>query len=244
MANNELSGPVLSSALLSYIKEKYKKTRYSYRFVFLPETIGSIAYIFKNLKILKSKIIAGFILSCVGDDRAYSKLSSRSGNALSDRALDAALIKKNNVKNYSYIDRGPDARQYCAPGIDLPVSGFCRSKYDQYPEYHTDADNFNVVTEKGLNGSFNVIKSIIDAFENGIYPQTKILGEPQLGKRKLYPTLSQKGTQSHFDCRMNLIAYADGKTDIFKIAQLINVPLEIVNSEVKILLKNKILQVK
>ena len=189
MANNELSGPVLSSALIQYIKTKYPNPQYTYRFVFAPETIGSIIYLSEHIQPLKENVICGFNLSCVGDERAYSYIESRMGNTLADSALQAAMIDLDNVKKYSFLDRGSDERQYCSPGVDLPFCGFCRTKYGEFPEYHTSADNFDVVTSEGLEGSFNVMKSIIDAFEVRLFPKVSAFCEPQLGKYDLYPTL-------------------------------------------------------
>lgn len=226
MANNELSGPVLLSALLRYIREYIPNPNYSYRFILVPETIGSLAYMSRNLDCMKNNIFAGYNLSCVGDDRAYSHVKSRFGNNISDKALQSALLGKEDVKQYSFLERGSDERQYCAPGIDLPICGFCRSKYGEYPEYHTSADDFNVVTASGLAGSFETMKAIIDAFEMGIYPKAVVMGEPQLGKRGLYPTLSQKGQANSIRTRMNFLAYADGVTNIFEICEIISAPLE------------------
>ena len=182
MANNELSGPVLSSALIQYIKSNFKQPEFTYRFVFSPETIGSITYLSKNIEYLKENVVCGYNLSCVGDDRAYSHIESRMGNSLADKALKAGLVDLDNVVFYSFLERGSDERQYCAPGVDLPFCGFARTKYGEFPEYHTSADNFNVVSEKGLNGAFNVMKSIIDAFEVKLFPKTTIKCEPQLGE--------------------------------------------------------------
>lgn len=237
MANNELSGPVLASALMKYIKEAYPKPRYTYRFAFVPETIGSLTYISKHFHHLKEKVAAGFVLSCVGDERAYSHVESRLGSSLADDALRAALIGKENVKTYSFLQRGSDERQYCAPGIDLPVAGFCRSKYGEYPEYHTSADNFDVVTQEGLEGAFSVICSIVDACEIGLYPKVQVLGEPQLGKRGLYPTVSRKGFYSDTRNRMDLIAYSDGDHSMFEIAIKLGVDLGSLVQEAR-LLKN------
>ena len=103
MANNELSGPILASALLKYIKNNYKKTYYSYRFIFVPETIGSIAYLSKKYREMKKRIIAGFVLSCVGDERNYSHIFSPNYN-LADKALFSALIGLKNVRKYSYLE--------------------------------------------------------------------------------------------------------------------------------------------
>jgi len=237
MANNELSGPVLLNAIMQYLKTKYPKSFYSYRFVLLPETIGSIAYLSKFKNILKKNVICGFNLTCVGDEREYSVINSPEGNTLADYSLESALIGKKNVKSYSFLHRASDERQYCAPNIDLPLCRFSKSK--DYPEYHTDKDDFKVVTEKGLDQSLDVFKDIIDAFETGLYPKTKILCEPNLGKRNLYPTISQKGSYNNeLVMRMDLITLSNGKNSIFKISKLLNKNLNTVCREYK-LLKSK-----
>tara|TARA_B100001121_G_C18698551_1_gene626201 strand:+ start:6068 stop:7324 length:1257 start_codon:yes stop_codon:yes gene_type:complete len=214
MANNETSGICVTTALLKYISEKYKKTKYSYRFVFLPETIGSISYINKNLKIMKKNVLAGFNISCVGDERAYSIIHSRKGNTLADFALLSAIRDKKNFKKYSFLDRGSDERQYCSVGVDLPVVGFCKSRYGSFSEYHTSLDNFKVVTEKGLKDSLQVLTNIVDTFEMGYLPKAKFLCEPQLSKRNLYPKISKKINQVKLI--RDLIAYSDGKISIFE----------------------------
>ena len=241
MANNELSGPVLASALIQYIKLKYQDNNYTYRFVFVPETIGSIAYLSENLDYLKEKVVCGFNLSCVGDDRAYSHVESRLGRNLADQALKASLTGLDNVVRYSFLERGSDERQYCAPGVDLPICGFSRSKFGEYPEYHTSADNFDVVTESGLNGSFDVMKSIIDSFELGLIPKNHIKCEPQLGKRNLYPTISQKGSNHDINTRMDFLAYTDGNHSLFDISIKIKKNLKLVVSEAVKLKSNNLI---
>lgn len=243
MANNETSGIVVLTALLRYLSDKYKNNYYSYRFIFVPETIGSIAYLSKNFKKMKKNIICGFNLSCVGDERAYSYVKSRIGNSLSDRAIKASLIGFKNVKEYSFLNRGSDERQYCSPGIDLPLSTFCRSKFNGgYKEYHTNLDNFQIVTSKGLEGSFQVIKNIIDAFEIGLYPKSNFKCEPQLGKRNLYWNVGKKENYDSLNTRRDLIAYSDGTTNIFDICNIIKKPLSLVLSEYKLLKQNQILK--
>ncbi len=239
MANNELSGPVLLSALIKYVRDNYKKSYYSYRFLFTPETIGSLAYLSKNYINMKKRIIAGFTLSCVGDERNYSHVASPNYN-LADQALESALIGLKNVKAYSFLERGSDERQYCSPNIELPVCGFCRSKYGKYPEYHTSKDNFDVMTKKGLQGSFNVMKNIIDAFEIGLFPKSQTLGEPQLSKRNLYNDISDEENRN----RLNLIAYSNGKNSIFDICKKLNKPLERVLLNIKKFKKLKLLKTK
>jgi aminopeptidase-like protein len=237
MANNELSGPVLSTALIQYIKTKYSDPQYTYRFAFVPETIGSITYLDKHLKDLKKNVICGFNLSCVGDERAYSHVESRLGNSLADKALQASFIGLDNVAIYSFLERGSDERQYCSPGVDLPLCGFSRTKYGKYPEYHTSADNFDVVTADGLSGAFDVMTSVIDAFELGLFPKNSIKCEPQLGKRNLYPEISQKGVYADTKTRMDILAYADGKHSLFDISKKIRKNLKLVVSEINTLKK-------
>lgn len=238
MANDELSGPVVMSALMKHVKDSFPYPKYSYRFIFVPETIGSIAYLARNLKFMKSNVICGFSLSCVGDERSFSHVRSRYGNNMADKALRAALIGCENVKNYSYLERGSDERQYCAPGIDLPLAGFCRTKYGEYPEYHTNADNFDVVTAEGLQGAFDVMCGVIQAFEVGLYPSCTIKGEPQLGKRNLYPSTSQKGSNLAMQVRMDFLAYADGTNSLFEIAEIVGVPLKVILEEATLMLEH------
>ena len=134
MANNELSGPVVTSQLLDYIKNNYPTPNFSYRFVFLPETIGSISYLSRYEDELLSNVISGFNVTCVGDDRSYSHVKSPYGNTLADKALEAGLSGLKNRKSYSFLERGSDERQYCSPGINLPLCTFCRSKFGEYTE--------------------------------------------------------------------------------------------------------------
>ena len=244
MANNELSGPVLLNALLQYIRTHYPDRQYSYRFIMVPETIGSLAYLSTRLEAMQSNTIAGYVLSCVGDERAFSRVESRNANTLADVALSAALRGRPNVKTYSFLERGSDERQYCAPGIDLPFCGFCRSKYGEFPEYHTDADNFDLVTEEGLAGAFDVMTSIIDAFEIGLYPLVATKGEPQLGKRGLYPDISIKGSGDGVRTRMNFLCYSDGTNSLFDISQKTGMSLREALHEAKILSENELISLR
>jgi len=242
LANNELSGPVLLNAIIKYLKKNYKNRYYSYRFVLLPETIGSISYLSKFYKELKKNVISGFNLSMVGDERAYTQVYSPEQNNLADKALAASLYGRKNVRSLSFLYRGSDERQYCSPKINLPFTAFYRSKF--YPEYHTSKDNFNLVTKKGLKGSFDVIKDVIDSFELGIYPKTQMFCEPFLSKKKLYHTLSHKEMYSNQDIelRKNLIAYSNGQRNIFDIAKILNYPLKKICQEIIILRSHKILK--
>jgi len=214
MANNELSGPVLAVELAKYLEKL--DNFYSYRFVFLPETIGSIAYMAENLARMKSDILAGFVLTCVGDERQYSYLPSRNGGTVSD-SLALGTFRDLNLSPvlYEWNDRGSDERQYCAPGADLPVCSVMRSKYGEYPEYHTSLDTLGgVVTAQGLQGSFDFFTTLIRKLERQRYPRMLVIGEPQLGKRGMYPNTSKKGAYGDVEGFMDLISQLDGTIEI------------------------------
>jgi len=224
LANNELSGPVVATFLTKWIQSKPRK--YTYRIVFIPETIGSITYLSKNLNLMKKNVIAGFNITCIGDDRLYSYLPSKKGDTLSDRAaLNVLNFKHPGFMKYSYLDRGSDERQYNSPGVDLPVTSIMRSKYGEYPEYHTSLDNLDFVSPEGLYGGYDILKECINLIENNSKYKIKCLCEPQLGKRGLYPTLSTKSSGKQVRDMMNFIAYADGTRDLIEISDTINVPV-------------------
>ena len=227
MANNELSGPTVLTYLSKWLSE-VTNTKYSFRIIFIPETIGSITYLSMNYKSMKKKIFAGFNVSCVGDDRAYSYLPSRNGNTISD--IIAKHVLKWTSKNfieYTWLERGSDERQYCAPGIDLPIASIFRTKYGKYPEYHTSLDNLEkVVTPKGLEGGYWAIRRAIEAIEKNKYYKTTILCEPQMGKRGLYPTLSiKRKNENYLSLMMNLISLCDGQLSLLEIAENLNLPI-------------------
>tara|TARA_B000000475_G_scaffold103649_1_gene84098 strand:+ start:10014 stop:11264 length:1251 start_codon:yes stop_codon:yes gene_type:complete len=240
MANNELSGPVLLNEILTYVS-KIKNRNFTYRFVLVPETIGSICYINKYRNELKN-IISGFNLSCVGDEKNYSIIKNQNENCLSTQALQSALISKKKVKEYSYLSRGSDERQYCSPLVNIPLTGYCRSKYGTFPEYHTSLDNLNLVTKKGMEQSFSVFKSIIDAFELGLYPKTKIYCEPKLDKINLYPTTSTKNNNKKYAKKiLNLISYSNGKRNIFEISKILKINIHEINSLIRLCKNNNYL---
>ena len=222
MANNELSGPCIAIHLAKWLSSQ-KNLKYSYRIVFVPETIGSIAFIHKNLKKLKKNIFVGFNLTCLGDERCYSYLPSRNGNTLSDHIAKHVLYYTDRkYKKYSWLLRGSDERQYCAPGIDLPIATIMRSKYGTYPEYHTSLDKIGtVVTQKGLKQSFDLFKKVIFIIENNEKPITNIFCEPMLSKRNLYPTFSTKKRNKDSSNILNFLSFCDGNHSLLDISEKI-----------------------
>ena len=226
MANNECSGPSLIIELARYL-QSLPKRRFSYRLVLAPETIGALTYISKNLPHLQSHVKAAFNLTCVGDDRTYSLVHTRYGNTLADKVLKNILkFHYPEYKDYDYTKRGSDERQYQAPGVDIPMVAFCRSKYHIFPEYHTSADNLDFISPAGLQGSFDVMKKVINALEYNKNYKVTTLGEPQLGRRGLVPDMSNKTTYQQTLALKDLVAYADGSNDLIDISDIINVPVD------------------
>ena len=242
MANNELSGPAVTIYLAKWLWEK-KHRRYSYRIIFIPETIGAITYLSQHLPEMKKNIRAGFNISCVGDDRTYSYVASRYGNTLADKVAKNVLsFRYPEYKRYSFLQRGSDERQYNAPGVDLPVCAVCRSKYVEYPEYHTSKDNMGLISPTGLQGAYEVYRDMMEALEYNRKYRIQCLGEPQLGKRGLYPTVSQKGQHDLVAALTDFIAYADGMNDLIDISNMIGVPTKDVIPIVRQLLKTDLLE--
>lgn len=226
MANNELSGPCVQTELIKYVKSMPRR-RYTYRFVFIPETIGAITYLSRNLDAMQQHVKAGFVLSCVGDDRAYSYVSTKYADTLADRVLRNVLqFHAPGYICYSFMKRASDERQYGSAGVDLPVCAFCRSKYHEYPEYHTSADDMSLISPKGLQGSYEVMVKVVNALEHNYYYRMTCPCEPQLGKRGLYPTISQKGTYDAVRSMQHFIAYADGRNDLIGMSDILQVPVD------------------
>ena len=222
MANNELSGPCLSIFLSNWINSK--KRRYSYRFLFLPETIGSISYIFHNLNKLKKNVISGMIVTCVGDEKNFSFLPSKNQNSILDKIIKEELIRnKISYKNYSWLQRGSDERQFNWPNIDLEMSSLMRSKYHEYKEYHTSHDDLKkVVTPKGLNETYNIYLKIFLNLEKKFFPVSNNYCEPMLSKKNLYPKIgyfNQANKKKNLSkLVLNILSYSDGKNSIEDIA--------------------------
>lgn len=222
MANNELSGPVVTTALAQWLSS-LKKKHYTYRIIFIPETIGSIVYLSRNMDNLKKNVVAGFNITCVGDDRCFSFLPSRDGKTLSDKvALHVLKYADPQFKHYTWLDRGSDERQYCAPGIDLPVVNMMRSKHGTYPEYHTSLDDLSFVTASGLEGGLRIHQNAIKILEKNTIIKNTVLGEPQLGKRGLRPNIGEKDNLYKFKTLMDILSYSDGKMTVLEIANAIN----------------------
>ena len=241
MANNELSGPIVSMCLIKYF-QKHKNLNKTLRFVFIPETIGSIAYLARNLGHLKKNLLGGYNLSCVGDEKNYSYILSKYENSPSDKSL-LEVFKKKKIKaiKYSFLKRGSDERQYNSPGVDLGITTVCRSKFHEYKEYHTSLDNFDLVTKRGIKGSFELVKSAIKILNNKIFPRNIYLCEPFMMKRNMYESLSHVKKNKEVKNIMNFLQYSDGKNSLQDFSKLINLSYQKIKIIYKKLKKKKLI---
>jgi aminopeptidase-like protein len=241
LANNELSGPVLATALARWLSSAPR--RYTYRIVFVPETIGSIIYLSKHLEHLKKHVFAGYVLSCVGDDRSYSYMSTPSENTYTDLVAHNALNMLGiEYNHFSFLERGSDERQYCSPNVDLPVGSIMRTKYGDYPEYHTSLDDLNVISAEGLEGAFRVMSEIIGTIENNRTYKSVIPCEPFLSKHDLYPTGTSYLSNAENRDLVNLIAYSDGHRSLLDISDVIEAPVSYLHGLAEMLVEKKLME--
>jgi aminopeptidase-like protein len=241
MCNDVLSGIVVTIFLAKYLIEK--DNYYTYRFVFIPETIGSIIYLSKHLKELKENVIGGYVVTCVGDEGEFTYLKTRKDNQLVDKIT--LYILDNFQESYKvreYITCGSDERQYNYPGIDLNIGSLMKTKYHEFPEYHTSADNLNFVSEKGLTDSLNMYMKCINLFEINHFYKTNTFCEPQLGKYGLYNNLGgecDKYNNNKIDGHLisKFLKYCDGDYDLIDISKKLNITHEISNIIISKLIK-------
>jgi aminopeptidase-like protein len=241
MANNELSGPVVLNALAKYLSQR--DHYYSYTFLFLPETIGAVAYLSRKLEELRKNVVAGYVVTCVGDDRSWGFIPSRTGITLADnvakRTLNSANLK---YETYSFLQRGSDERQFCSPAVDLPFASVTRSKYGSYPEYHTSGDNLDLISSKALDESIDFFIALIGEFENNRIPIAEKIGEPMYSK---YGLRSGPGAstlpQADVDIS-NIVALSDGSIDMYDLGLALSLTKSDLDEITNLLLSKNIIR--
>ncbi len=245
LASNELSGPLVSAFIFKKLKEQ-EKLKYTYRFTFAPETIGSIYNLSVNGERWKKNLEAGFVINCIGDNGNFTYKKSRRGNSLPDRIVETILNQTESEFNIiDFFPNGSDERQYCSPGFNLPVGSLMRTMYGKYPEYHTSADNKDFISFEAMEKSVSKYLEIIEAIErNEKYINTMPYCEPQLGKRGLYPTLcSPKGNSDFVKTMMWILNLSDGNYDLISISERSKIPIKELIPVVDKLIENGILEV-
>lgn len=240
LANNELSGPLVATFLYNRIKQ-WEKREFTYRFVFHPETIGSIAYLAKYGEHLKQHIYSGCVLTCLGGkDKPLNYKQARNNQAPLNRLLDYLIThEKRNFTTRSFTPlHGSDERQFCSPGFNLPVGQFSRMVYGQYNGYHNSLDTKETMTIDALLQSIDEIEEILKLQElDGKYINLKPYGEPMLSQYDLYPDINSPTSWStsnsaSIDNRQLLnqvlmtLNYSDGEHHLTDIARKLHYPLQ------------------
>ena len=233
LANNELSGPI--SLVLLYNKLKSLKNRlYTYRFLLIPETIGSIAYLSTTPKEILGEIVAGIVLTCLGGPEKSVSFKHSRRHWLGQQTMIDQLVESfctHDPDLFSQRDFDPlggsDERQFCSPGIDLPVIQAARTIYGEYKEYHTSLDTkefMNLSTVKNSADKLFLFLRVIEM--QNLYPKSKIAGgEPMLSKRNLYPSLntpetwrkldaSEADQRSQLNTILKIMSLADGSKSV------------------------------
>jgi len=230
MANNELSGPVVAAHLAALLRERDTPPRHTYRIVFGPETIGAIAYLSRFGERLSERLVAGYVLTCLGDPGPFTYKRSRRGDSLADRVAEHVLTHLDAPHGVlDFVAVGSDERQFCSPGYDLPVGSLMRTMYGIYPEYHTSLDDLSFITPRALGETLGAYVKIIDALEaNETLIGTVLFGEPQLGRRALYPSTggpsAALGAGRQRDM-MFLLNFCDGTRDLLAAAEASGRPI-------------------
>jgi aminopeptidase-like protein len=224
LANDNLSGIALAVFLGKHLSAL--STRYSYRFLFTPGTIGSITWLSLN-EAQASRIKHGLVLACVGDTGKITYKKSRRGHADIDRAVIQVLNSTGNPYEVcEFSPYGYDERQFCSPGFNLPVGCFMRTPHGRFPEYHTSADNLELIDLKSLADSFSTALSILSVIENNaVYLNQNPKCEPQLGKRGLYSSIGGNSDGKTQELAMLwVLNLSDGENSLLDIADRSGIP--------------------
>jgi len=242
LANDNLSGIAVATWLADSLARRADR-RFSYRFLFIPGTIGSITWLALNEEKTK-RIKHGLTVACVGDIGSFTYKKSRRGDAEIDRA--AIQVLHHSGFDHKVVDFSPygyDERQYCSPGFNLPVGCISRTPHGKYREYHTSADNLDLVTPKALGESLSVSLSIIDLLEgNATYANTNPKGEPQLGRRGLYPSVGGKDLEVEQFALLWVLNLSDTHHSLLDIAEISGLDFPLVRQAADRLLQHGLLE--
>jgi aminopeptidase-like protein len=234
LANDNLSGLAVSTFLARHLSGR--DLRYSYRFLFIPGTIGAITWLAQNRKAV-GNIRHGLVLSGIGDVGGFHYKKSRRGNAEIDRAV--ACVLRDCGESSEILDFSPygyDERQYCSPGFNLPVGCLMRSVWGTFPEYHTSADNLDFIQPASLAGSLHACLGIVDVLENNRrYVNQNPYCEPQLGKRNLYRATGGDSIGTEINARLWVLSLSDGDHSLLDIAERSKIPFFTISEAARLL---------
>jgi aminopeptidase-like protein len=240
LANDNLSGLSVATFLAQFLSGR--DLHYSYRFLFIPGTIGAVTWLARNREIVE-RIRHGLVLTCIGDAGGFHYKKSRRGNAEIDRA--AAYVLRHYSDSPEILDFSPygyDERQYCSPGFNLPVGCLMRSVWGTFPEYHTSADNLDFIQPPQLAGSLGVCAAILDVLENNRrYRNQNPYCEPQLGRRNLYRSTGGDAVGVDISARLWVLNLSDGEYSLLDIAERSGLPFAAISDAAELLCRNGLL---
>jgi aminopeptidase-like protein len=234
LANDNLSGLIVGTALAELLSGK--GLHYSYRFLFVPGTIGAITWLAQN-QASTGRIRHGLVLTCLGDNGRFHYKKSRRGNSEIDRVAAHVLSHLTQAPEIlEFSPYGYDERQYCSPGFNLPVGCLMRSVWGTFPEYHTSADDLDFIKPHALGASLRVCAAIIDVLEdNGRYRNLNPCCEPQLGRRGLYRGTGGDGIDAEINARLWVLNLSDGDHSLLDIAERSKLPFAQINDAAELL---------
>ena len=242
LANDNLSGLTVATFLAELLSER--DLRFSYRFLFIPGTIGAITWLSGNHENAE-RIRHGLVLTGIGDAGAFHYKKSRRGDAEIDRA--AAYVLRHCSQSAQILEFSPygyDERQYCSPGFNLPVGCLMRSVWGTFPEYHTSADNLNFIRPEQLAESLTVCTAIVDVLENNRrYRNLNPFCEPQLGKRDLYRSTGGDSIGAEINARLWVLNLSDGEHSLLDIAERSGLPFSAISDTAKLLFERGLLSI-
>jgi aminopeptidase-like protein len=242
LANDNLSGLTVAAFLAQFLSGC--DLRYSYRFLFIPGTIGAITWLSQNREVA-GRIRHGLVLTCIGDSGKFHYKKSRQGNAEIDRV--AAHVLQHCSQSAEVIEFSPygyDERQYCSPGLNLAVGCLMRSVWGSFPEYHTSADDLSFILPAHLKESLQVCTAILDVLEgNRRYRNLSPYGEPQLGRRALYSSTGGGAIESEVNALLWVLNLSDGVHSALDIAERSGLPFSMVDKAAQRLCQNQLLEV-
>jgi len=240
MCNDNLSGISIAVHLAKYLLKQ--KRRYSYRIIFVPATIGAITWLAINENNL-SNIKFGLVAALLGDNGKFNYKRSRNGNSMIDKITEYTLMRSNfDFILHDFSPYGYDERQYCSPGINLPLGTLMRTPNKQFPEYHTSADDLEFIKRDKLGESFKIFCDIVNAIENNdkylnLYPKC----EPQLGKRDIYNSVAGNINEVELAI-LWVLNFSDGEHDLIDISIKSKLSIDVIKSAAMLLTKHKLVQ--
>lgn len=242
LANDNLSGLTVATALADLLSRR--ELRYSYRFLFIPGTIGAITWLARNRENV-ARIRHGLVLTGIGNESSFHYKRSRRGNAEIDQTVAHVLQHGGQAhKILEFSPYGYDERQYCSPGFDLPVGCLMRSVWGTFPEYHTSADNLTFIAPQRLAESLRVCTAVVDVLENNRrYRNLNPYCEPQLGKRNLYRSTGGEAIGAEINARLWVLNLSDGEHSLLDIAARSGLPFPLISEAAELLHDSGLLSV-